>query len=184
MAVLVAVVLLGGIGLLLARPGTPQAPPSPTARTTLAAPTAAPAGSPAGSPAGPAADPAAGTTPVDPATLGGAAPQFASPSHNIACAMTADGARCDVVNRSWRLPPRDPACTAAWGRGAQVTGTGAGTLTCASDTVADRGLPVLGYGRSVRLADVVCVSKATGVRCTNAATGHGFDVARGDYELF
>jgi len=50
--------------------------------------------------------------------------------------------------------------------------------------VADPGLRVLAYGQAVSFGGIVCDSQETGVRCTNRATGHGFRVARGSYDLF
>ena len=65
-----------------------------------------------------------------------------------------------------------------------MVGTGPGALTCAGDTVGDPALPMLQYGQSVTFAGIVCVSRDTGIRCTNTGTGHGFRVSRGAYELF
>lgn len=137
---------------------------------------------------GPTAAGAAGATAVDPTTLGADGPRFtfATPSHNIACRMSrADpSARCDVTSRTWQLPPRPSSCASTWGRGAQVTDTGAATLTCANDTVDEAGATVLPYGRSITFGGIVCISRETGVSCTDTATQHGFVVSRGDDELF
>lgn len=132
-----------------------------------------------------ASDPAAGGA-VDPSTLGVDGPRFATPSHNIACRMDqADSsARCDVVTRTWQVPPQPSSCASAWGQGAQVVGPDVGTLTCASDTVADPSATVLQYGESVTYGGIVCVSSNTGVRCTDTGTQHGFRVSRASYDLF
>jgi hypothetical protein len=50
--------------------------------------------------------------------------------------------------------------------------------------VAGRSLAVLAYGQAVRLGDLVCVSRETGVRCEDERSGHGFAVSRGSYDLF
>jgi eukaryotic-like serine/threonine-protein kinase len=182
-AVLAALVA-GGIALVLTR--------SPAAVGGSASPSAGAPADPGQTPP-PAAggvtgsDPAAGTTPVDPSTFGVGGPRFASPSRNISCLMSADGggsARCDVTNRTWTLPPQPPDCTLAFGQGAQVVGPAPGTLTCAGDTVSDPALTMLQYGQSVTFNGIVCVSRDTGIRCTNTGTGHGFRVSRGAYELF
>jgi eukaryotic-like serine/threonine-protein kinase len=178
-AAIVAVVFVAsvalGVALIPRNVGAPAAvgpTPDPAAATSAA---------------GPSTDPAAGATVIDAETdgrygTGGA--RFASPSRNIACVMTADQVRCDVASTTWQLPPKPADCTGAFGTGAAVSGTGSGQLTCAGDTVADPALTALPYGQGVRFAGVVCVSSETGMRCTNAATGHGFRVARASYDLF
>jgi hypothetical protein len=112
------------------------------------------------------------------------AARFATPSGNIACAMSADEVRCDVAERSWDLPPKPDGCTGEYGAGAVVSGDRAGELSCGADTVAGRGLEVLDYGTAVRRDGVLCASRENGVRCEVERTRHGFQVARAAYELF
>lgn len=161
---------------------------STAARTSHAAAPSAGPDSPADTASRPApTGPAAGTVAVDPATLGVAGPHFASPSRNITCLMAqTDGGsvRCDVAARNWQVPPPPSSCTAVWGPGAELDGSASGALTCAGDTVTDPSVAVLDYGRSVTYGNVVCVSRDTGVRCTNTTTEHGFRVSRATYELF
>jgi eukaryotic-like serine/threonine-protein kinase len=177
-AVLVAALLGAGITfgvMALRNAGTPSA----------GGPTSAP--STPGSAASPTADPTAGVAVIDAETdgrFGTGGARFASPTRNIACAMTADQVRCDVAETAWQLPPKPADCSADFGKGAVLAGTGGGLLSCVSDTVADPALPVLPYDQGVRFAGVVCVSKQTGLRCENTATGHGFRVARASYDLF
>lgn len=180
-AVAVAVLLLAGVGLAAyllvgnSRGNTVAAPPAPSA-------TDAP--SPA---AGPSTDPTAGATIIDARTdgrFGTDLARFATPSRNIACQLSAESARCDVAQRSWQTPPKPADCAGDYGGGATLSGSGSGALTCAGDTVADPSLVVLDYGQGVRFDDVVCVSRETGLRCQNTATGHGFRVARASYDLF
>jgi hypothetical protein len=71
-----------------------------------------------------------------------------------------------------------------WGVGAVLRPPAPGELLCASDTVSDPSLPVVPYGEGVRFGGTVCVVRETGVRCDDAASGHGFAVARAAYELF
>ncbi|MGI5129600.1 protein kinase domain-containing protein [Pseudonocardia sp. CA-107938] len=108
---------------------------------------------------------------------------FRTPSGNIACRMDPNEVRCDVGDRTWTVPARPPGCTGAWATGATISGSGEGTLSCVADDLG--GSPaVLGYGESVRLGQLVCVSRQTGVRCENGATLHGFAVSRTSFELF
>lgn len=166
--------------LLVNRGGQQQIAGEPT--TTPA--TSDVAGPPATSATTAPADPAAGATLVDSGGFGGAYPNFQTPSGNIACLMSAEETRCDVLERTWQVPPAPADCVLAYGTGATVAGTGSGELACASDTVAAQGLAVLNYGEALDAGGVVCVSQQTGVRCTNRATGHGFQVARASYQLF
>ncbi|MCW2717714.1 serine/threonine-protein kinase [Pseudonocardia sp.] len=180
-AVVVALVLLAGVALtavLLSRGSA----------TTVADPPPAPA-APTDPGTGPSAssDPAAGVDVVDAQTdgrFGTGGARFATPSRNIDCSMTADVVRCDVITRTWRLPPKPAGCSGAYGDGAVLRGSGQGELSCVSDTVADPALTVLDYGTGVRFGGVVCVSRESGLRCENTSTGHGFRVARASYDLF
>lgn len=131
-------------------------------------------------------DPASGAELIDATTdirFGGDGARFATPSGNIACAMTTD-VRCDVGERTWDLPAAPADCPLAFGTGAVLSGAGSGELSCVGDTVADPDLTVLGYGEAVEYEGVVCVSRETGLRCENRETGHGFAVSRAAYELF
>jgi hypothetical protein len=151
------------------------------------------AGSSAPAPSGTssgAVDPGTGATLVDAGQFGADGPRFATPSRNISCQMTdpssaiAGAARCDVAQRFWQIGPKPADCAGEYGAGAAVSGTGKGELTCVTDTVADPGLQVLQYGQAVSYGGIVCDSQETGVRCVNAASGHGFRVSRASYDLF
>jgi predicted Ser/Thr protein kinase len=111
-------------------------------------------------------------------------PVFASPTGNIACAITADGARCDVVERSWVLPPRPDGCTSTYGTGVVLQPGRPGQLSCTGDALAAAGLEVLAYGSAVRYTGITCTSRETGVRCEEAGSAHGFEVARAAYRVF
>jgi hypothetical protein len=116
--------------------------------------------------------------------FGAGGPVFASPTGNIICSISDVGARCDVVERSWALPPRPPGCTAAYGTGAVLQPGRPAQLSCTGDALAAAGPGVLDYGRAVRYAGMTCTSRETGVRCEDAGSDHGFDVARATYRLF
>lgn len=154
-----------------------------------AAPTAAPAAPGTAQPtSGPprttAAAPGGVTDVATDSRFGTGTARFATPSGNIGCALSPGEVRCDVLQRTWDVPPAPADCPAAYGTGAVLSGTAAGQLTCAGDTVVDPAAEVLGYGEAVRLGSVTCVSRETGLRCEDDATGHGFSVARASYELF
>ncbi len=184
-AVIVAVALLGSAAaaVLLLRGRGGGATPVAAAPTSFSAP-ASPTGTP---PTSVAVDPLAGSTvidaPADP-RFGTDQAAFATPSGNIACLMTADEVRCDVLERTWTLPPTPADCDLDFGRGVLLGGAGPAQLSCVGDTVAGPTLPKLAYGAAVRFAGVMCVSRETGMRCENPVTGHGFRVSRGSFEVF
>jgi eukaryotic-like serine/threonine-protein kinase len=175
-AAVVAVLLVAGTAVAAVRSAGTAGIPAAAGPTPGPAPTTSPT-----------TDPAAGAAVIDAATdgrFGTGVARFASPSRNIVCAMTAERVRCDVARTAWQLPPKPTDCAGDHGRGAVLAGSGAGELSCVSDTVADPALTVLPYGEGVRFAGVVCVSRESGLRCTNSATGHGFRVSRASYDLF
>ncbi len=167
--------------------------------------------SPAASAAPPRPGPAAGGPTIEVGSKDSAA--FASPSGNIVCELrrgeeTAHtSVRCDVVEHAWTLPPRPADCEYEWGNGVLLV-RGSAYLGCASDTalyaavvdspsawwlgrpgsqritVDSRGaMAALAYGASLRLGTVTCLSATDGVHCTDATTGHGFDIAKATYRL-
>ncbi len=116
--------------------------------------------------------------------FGAGGPVFASPTGNITCSITDAGARCDVVERSWTLPPRPTGCTGAYGTGAVLEPGRPAELSCAGDVLDTAGVGVLAYGRAVRYAGITCTSRETGVLCEDTGSGHGFEVARAAYRVF
>jgi hypothetical protein len=108
---------------------------------------------------------------------------FASPSGNIGCYLTADGARCDIAKKSWSPPPAPDSCTLDWGFGVAVGKDGEATFTCAGDTVLGA-RDKLEYGESLKAGPIRCDSASAGMRCENTATGHGFRLAKEQYDLF
>lgn len=182
---LVAGLLLSGggepDGAVAGPPETTTAAPPPT--TTEAGPTPTPTATPA------ATDLLAGATEVntseDVRYVGtDGALRFRSPSGNIACVLEEFAARCDVLERSWEVPPVPASCRLAYGSGAELAGAAPGALTCVGDTVADPSLPVLEFDRALRSREVTCVSRRTGVECRNTTTGHGIAVARASYRVY
>ena len=186
-AVLLAALLGAGatFGVLALRPD--PATPGPVAGGPSSNPFAPP--STGSSPSAQPADITSGATVVDTSQdirFGDPSDRltFASPSRNIACALGPFDVRCDVVERTWQVPPRPASCQLAYGTGAELAGAATAELTCAGDTVADPSLPALDYGRALRTREVACVSRTDGVECRNSTTGHGFLVSRGAYRLY
>lgn len=112
---------------------------------------------------------------------------FSLPSGRLQCQFVpaAEGGtllRCDVLNPTFRAPPRPADCPLAWGDSLYLEASGRPGFTCHGDTVVAQ-RPVLAYGQTWRQGGFACTSSPTGVRCTNAS-GHGFTLARAKYSLF
>lgn len=111
---------------------------------------------------------------------------FSSPSHNIGCVLAGGTARCDIRKRDWSPPPHPASCSdqVDFGQGLTVGRSGRATFVCAGDTALNPTGPVIAYGSNSKVGDIVCASRISGMTCTNAATGHGFFIARDRYRLF
>jgi hypothetical protein len=108
---------------------------------------------------------------------------FRTPSKNIGCYLSAESARCDIVNKSWAPPAKPAACQLDWGNGVSVDQNGPATFTCAGDTVLGA-REELAYGQSLQAGDLVCDSSSAAMRCSNVASGHGFTLSVQQYGLF
>lgn len=102
---------------------------------------------------------------------------FHSPSGNIGCGISRNGARCDIAQHGWRAPKKPQSCKLDWGYGLTVSRHGPGTFFCASDSVLHLG-PSLAYGHKVRRGRFKCASRTDGMRCVNMRTHHGFKLSR------
>lgn len=112
---------------------------------------------------------------------------FQSPTGNIHCSLYqwngTTTVRCDLREYTPSYTKAPPNCEYDWGMSFAVDRQGKGYLACVSDSMVDRGNPVLPYGEAVSLGGISCVSAKTGMTCTNAA-GHGFSVAKARQKLF
>lgn len=110
-----------------------------------------------------------------------AGPQFFQmPSHNIFCAYVPPDARypaalrCDIL--SGLHPEPKASCDLDW-TGVSMNVRGRASASCAGDTVAMRRARVLAYGTTWKVGGFTCLSRTTGLRCTNRG-GHGLFLAR------
>lgn len=110
---------------------------------------------------------------------------FQSPSGNIGCLIFSGSARCDIVKRSWSPPPRPASCPSQvdFGQGLEVGRSGTGRFVCAGDTTREPGAPELPYGTASRAGVITCISRASGLTCTNSG-GHGFFISIQGYRVF
>jgi hypothetical protein len=105
---------------------------------------------------------------------------FSSPSGNIDCEVSSQGARCDIADHRWKAPAEPSSCNGTWGDALQVTAERA-SLLCATSSL--HGGKALGYGRSLTRGDFRCDSDKDGVTCTHRPSRHAFSVARAAYHL-
>jgi hypothetical protein len=111
---------------------------------------------------------------------------FLSPTGNIGCMIVAGtSARCDIAKRNWSPPPRPSSCpnVVDFGQGLEV-GNGAARFVCAGDTARDPSSGKLRYGTASQVGAFTCVSRVTGMTCTDSSTGHGFTISVQGYRLF
>jgi hypothetical protein len=112
---------------------------------------------------------------------------FASPSGNIVCfgsAREKGYVECDI--KSGLVPPPPRLGCELDQPGVVVGSAGSAKPSCRSDPTPaglDEQIPTLGYGTTWAGFGVSCVSRETGVRCTNR-DGHGFVVAREAWGVF
>jgi hypothetical protein len=121
---------------------------------------------------------------------GGTAAAFQSPSGNISC-VTGGGpdrlAACEV--QQGRIAPPLPSICPAGGPTdigrIELSDKGARPV-CNSDTIRQGGAPILAYGSRTdpSLGAVACVSEETGMTCVDAASQHGFFIARDTFVTF
>ena len=112
-----------------------------------------------------------------------AAKYFHSPSGNIGCGVSKQGARCDIREKDWNPPRRPSACNRDWGYGLTLGMTGKGRFFCGSDSLLGIGTR-LGYGKSIRRGRFKCMSREDGMKCINVRNRHGFFIARERYRRF
>ena len=107
---------------------------------------------------------------------------FSTPSGNIGCSVTAQGARCDIGEREWQPTPSSEPCELDYGNGISLGHAGA-SFTCAGDTAL--GAPdVLAYGQRAQRGNFFCDSTEQGVTCSDLRNGAGFFISRQSYRIF
>jgi hypothetical protein len=109
---------------------------------------------------------------------------FSTPSKNIGCdyahfttpPMSLAELRCDIRSGLRPKPARPVRCDLDWGDSYAMRKTGRPYVVCHGDTALGS-KKIIGYGRTWRHDGFTCVSRASGLRCTNLS-GHGFFLSR------
>ncbi|HEY9670373.1 MAG TPA: DUF6636 domain-containing protein [Waterburya sp.] len=109
-------------------------------------------------------------------------PGFATPSGNIHCALVGNNKnalRCEISSGLNPKPPQPyPGyCEFDWGAGFSLPKSGNPKILCISDTIAGSSYSTLSYGSTWKKAGFQCVSRTTGLTCTNSS-GQGFFLSR------
>jgi hypothetical protein len=116
-----------------------------------------------------------------------AANNFVTPSGNIHCAVTSQERkvlRCEIQSGLKPLPrqPYPDYCKFDWGLGFSLSQNGKPKILCVSDTIGSSNY-VLSYGRTWRYLGFKCLSKETGLTCSNSAK-KGFSLNRNKWSIF
>lgn len=107
---------------------------------------------------------------------------FRTPSGNIYCAYFGS-LRCDIGSGLVPKPPKPAGCDFDWGQTYQLGRTGVTRVGCVSDSVFSPTARVLRYGTRLSRGGITCVSRTSGLRCTNASR-HGFFLSRAHSSRF
>lgn len=113
---------------------------------------------------------------------------FRMPSGNVGCMLVEisgeqPSLRCDVLSGLRPMPPKPRSCQLDWGVSVSMGDRGRASVGCVGDTVMVPGARVLAYGTRWRHGGIACVSRASGLTCTNRS-GHGWVLSRERSRLF
>lgn len=120
-----------------------------------------------------------------PATAHAATQNFKSPSGNIVCTLSAEGAACDI-NEYTYTPPPPPECAQhiKWGNRFTLSSGKPGAIECHGDTLQVAGEPTLNYGQTTSAGTITCASsEQDGMKCSDSSSGHYFRVSRESFDL-
>ncbi len=111
-------------------------------------------------------------------------PAFKTPSGNIYCLVQEDNnLRCQILENKAKLPPQPADCNLDWGNSVGMGTRGKATRLCYGDTIANPNYPMLGYGKTWRSNGFTCLSKKSGLTCTNKDK-KGWQISITEQKLF
>jgi len=113
---------------------------------------------------------------------------FRTPSGNIYCAYSSGlgsptSLRCDIRSHLHPAPKPRRCVEGVYGESVGMSRTSHAAVLCISDTVVSPGARVLAYGASWSRSGFRCVSRATGLTCTNTR-GHGWLLSRESWRVY
>ena len=169
--VLVAIAVM--VGLSMGSDGTEESAESPD-----------PAQSSASGLASPDTDDASPLPSATPLAVGADAKQVASPTGNITCTVSPEGAECAIASLATE-PEAVDGCDGSVGYVVTLTNDGVQTpCVPAVPGKADAAIPVLAYGAAESVNNFQCESTESGMRCSDTNTGQGFTLARAGVTRF
>jgi hypothetical protein len=109
---------------------------------------------------------------------------FQVPSGNIHCGTDGTYLDCELGTNTAKLPAKPKDCNLDWGNRFVMSPNGAAERACHGDTLGrDPKNPVLGYGKIWRKKGFTCISKPSGLTCTNV-DGRGWTLSKNKQQLF
>lgn len=146
-------------------------------------PTAAPTSASSGASSAPAATDDA-QAPASPDAPAEGTKRVASPTGNITCDLSPEGASCTIAALAAE-PAADPACEGTVGYVVVLDPSGVST-PCEENRPAKAAadVPVLEYGSAETVNNFECASSESGMTCTDTNTGKGFTLARAGVTTF
>jgi hypothetical protein len=108
---------------------------------------------------------------------------FRTPSSNIGCLYSSEPGlggpylRCDILSGLKPAPRRPKGCTLDWKYGYRLRPTGRALTVCAGDTAVNKRAKAIPYGGTWSRGGFTCLSKRTGLRCSNRSA-HGFFLSK------
>jgi len=112
---------------------------------------------------------------------------FASPSGNIMCSITEDGASCSIAELAEEGLVEDESCDGTVGHVVRVSAEGGAERPCVEGKgpgKAPAATPELAYEDSTSAFGYTCTSSRSGIICRHDESGHGFSIARAGSSLF
>lgn len=148
----------------------------------LSSPPQSPSPTPTASAAGAARPPVEATEAIEADADGSFS--FLSPTRNIACSMSGANAVCEIREHTFDSPPQPSDCELDFGTMVAIEGRQPARFLCHGDTGFGGTDSVLAYGDSLTTGLATCTSRESGMTCTSADGGHGFELSRGSYRLY
>jgi hypothetical protein len=126
--------------------------------------------------------------PATATACGGPPPAFQTPSGNIMCWIDENMAECRIVDYTYSVAQLPPDCgSPGWPNGFYLHEGAAAELECYPAPPGTyhgvRSDVTLDYGQKKSAGAMTCAVDTSGVRCTDASSGHFFLVSRDSYEL-
>lgn len=126
------------------------------------------------------------TAPTDIAQSSGAE-KFATPTGNIICSISAEGATCSIAKLNKKPKKSKDECEGYVGYVVELR-SGEVTKPCVTEAnlpgAANAALPVLDYDQAKQINSFKCTSKLTGMECKDLDSGKGFSLARAGIKTF